>query len=76
MIEYDLVSAPTVSLALPRTWCVVACEQGCPESWTVDVADFTPPLTILGVERLLTPLLLAHEREHLVASGDGAGCER
>lgn len=49
---------------VPSTWCVVACEQGCTETWTVDVADFEPRLTADDVERLLTPLLVAHEVEH------------
>lgn len=50
--------------SFPPTWCVVVCEQGCDESWTVDTADFAPPLTALTVETILTPLLIAHEQEH------------
>lgn len=48
---------------VPDTWCVVVCEQGCLETWTVDTIDFDPVLTARDVEELLTPLLLAHERE-------------
>jgi hypothetical protein len=69
-----LVSAPVVSLALPRTWCVVVCERGCRESWTVDVADFDPELTTDQVEHLLAPVLLEHERERHTA--EGCGCTR
>jgi len=65
MIEAPLVTrADEPNVLLPPTWCVVECSQGCRETWTVDVADFTPPLNVADVERLLTPLLLAHEVEH------------
>lgn len=47
---------------VPPTWCVVECRQGCHETWTVDVDDFDPPLTVERVERLITPALLDHER--------------
>lgn len=63
-------SSPLVSRAadpstvVPPTWCVVECCQGCRETWTVDVADFTPRLSAGDVERLLTPVLLDHEQEH------------
>ena len=65
----DSAQAPLVDRemgcpAVPPTWCVVACEQGCTETWTVDVADFEPRLTADDVERMLTPLLIAHEVEH------------
>lgn len=53
-----------VAEPVPATWCVVVCEQGCDESWTVDTADFDPPLNAGEVERMLTPLLLAHEGWH------------
>lgn len=49
---------------VPDTWCVVVCEQGCQQTWTVDTADFDPPLRVIQVEQLLTPLLIAHEVEH------------
>lgn len=49
---------------IPGTWVVVQCEQGCDESWVVDVADFEPKMTLDAVEDLLTPLLLTHEVEH------------
>jgi hypothetical protein len=43
----------------------LACEQGCGESWTVDSAEFDPPLTAHDVEQMLVHDLLAHERsEH------------
>lgn len=63
LAEPPLITRDT-SLALPSTWCVVACEQGCDQSWTVDVADFAPPLNAGQVEDLLEPLLIAHEIEH------------
>lgn len=52
------------STEVPPTWCVVVCEQGCNESWTVDVDDFSPRLTASDVERMLEPLLVAHQAEH------------
>lgn len=62
------LTAPLISRddteEVPATWCVVVCEQGCQQSWTVDTADFDPPLTVEQVEDLLTPLLLSHETEH------------
>lgn len=65
MTEAPLVSREVdTTMVLPPTWCVVACEQGCQQSWTVDVADFDPRLTASDVERLLTPVLLDHEQEH------------
>ena len=48
---------------VPSTWCVIHCEQGCDQTWTVDTADFDPPLTGAQVEEMLTPDLLAHEKE-------------
>lgn len=51
------------SQPVPATWCVIACEQGCSETWTVDVSEFDPPLTTHQVEDALTPELLAHERD-------------
>lgn len=56
--------APEPDRALPPSWCVVKCEQGCDEVWTVDVDDFDPPLNIGQVEQMLTPLLLEHEQDH------------
>ncbi|HET7386875.1 MAG TPA: hypothetical protein VFJ19_09470 [Nocardioidaceae bacterium] len=68
MADVFLPEAPLVqserNMALPPTWCVVSCEQGCRETWTVDAAEFSPQLTVQDVEELLTPLLLAHEVEH------------
>jgi len=52
------------SREVPPSWCVVVCEQGCEQSWAVDVDDFEPHLTASDVERLLTPVLLDHEQEH------------
>jgi hypothetical protein len=49
---------------VPPTWCVVTCQQGCAESWAIDVADFAPRLRPSDVEHLLTPVLLDHEQEH------------
>jgi hypothetical protein len=50
---------------VPPTWATAICEQGCQESWTVDVADFDPRPTLNEIEALLSPLLLAHEqKEH------------
>jgi hypothetical protein len=63
------VTAPLIerrdSEPVPATWCVAVCEQGCYETWTVDVADFDPRPTLNVVEAWLSPMLLAHEqREH------------
>lgn len=62
------LTAPLVakqrSTEVPATWCVIECCLGCKETWTVDVADFTPPLTSADVERLMTPVLLEHEQAH------------
>jgi hypothetical protein len=65
-IEAPLVNhlGPWQSEPVPDTWCVVVCEQGCRQTWTVDTAEFDPPLTAAQVEQMLTPLLLAHEDEH------------
>lgn len=49
---------------VPPTWCVVVCEQGCQQSWSIDTRDFDPPLTASDVEQLLSPVLLEHEQEH------------
>ena len=62
--DAPLVVREAGSVSVPPTWCVTVCEQGCWESWAVDVADFEPRLTASDVERLLTPLLIAHEVEH------------
>ena len=48
--------------SVPPTWCVVVCELGCQETWTVDVADFAPRLSPEGVVALLHAVLTAHER--------------
>ena len=53
--EHDRITA------LPPTWCVVECMQGCRESWTIDSADFVRRLTVDDAERLVTPFLLDHE---------------
>lgn len=59
-----LIKPPEITTALPPTWCVIVCEQGCDQSWTLDTAEWSPPLDVQQVEWLLTPLLLAHEIEH------------
>jgi hypothetical protein len=54
--------APDADPSIPPTWTYVVCMQGnCDETWTVDTAEFDPPLTVPQIQELLTPLLLAHE---------------
>lgn len=53
---------PNERYVLPPTWCTAVCEQGCQESWTVDVADFDPRPTLNEIEAWLSPILLAHEQ--------------
>lgn len=67
---------PWRSEPVPDTWCVVACEQGCRETWTVDCAEFDPQLTAMDVERLLTPVLLEHELWHEKADRDAPCCDQ
>jgi len=55
----SLASTAEVDRNLPTTWCVVSCND-CPETWTVDTAEHTPPLTTHQVERILWPLLESH----------------
>lgn len=62
--EAPLIDREMGNSSVPSTWCVVVCEQSCNESWSVDTADFEPRLTADDVERLLTPLLVAHGVEH------------
>lgn len=66
LIELSTAAEPSI----PPTWCVVVCMQGCRETWTVDVDDFDPPLTVANAAHLLTPLLLAHEQIHDPVFGD------
>ncbi len=47
-------------LLVPPTWVVIECENGCRETWTVDAAEFDPPLNIGTAEDLLRPSLVAH----------------